>query len=87
MLYEEHRSDRLEITHLERIATALVVPDTTPAAQETYDNSIEEMAMRIARNFEVDRYKARVYDVSSPHLGRGYDLESHRSNGERVVIE
>lgn len=87
MLYEEHRSDRLEITHLERIATALVVPDTTPAAQETYDNSIEEMAMRIARNFEVDRYKARVYDVSSPHLARGYDLESHRSNGERVVIE
>lgn len=79
--------DRLEITRLERIACALVVPDTTPAAQETYDKSIEEMAVRIARNFEVDRYKARVYDVSSPHLARGYDLESHRSNGEKVVIE
>ncbi|MBI5585622.1 MAG: DUF3883 domain-containing protein [Deltaproteobacteria bacterium] len=87
MLYEEHRPDRLEITHLDRIATALVLPDATPAARETYDQNIEEMAVRIARNFEVDRYKARVYDVSSPHLARGYDLESHRSNGEKVVIE
>ena len=87
MLYEEHRSDRLEITRMERIATALVVPDTSSVAQETYDKNIEEMAVRIARNFEVDRYKARVYDVSSPHLARGYDLESHRSNGEKIVIE
>lgn len=87
MLYEEHRSDRLEITHLERIATALVVPDATPSTKDTYDKNIEEMAVRIARNFEVDRYKARVYDVSSPHLARGYDLESHRSNGEKIVIE
>ena len=45
------------------------------------------MAMRIARNFEVDRYKVRVYDVSSPHLARGYDLKSHRCNGEKVAIE
>lgn len=87
MLYEEHRGDRLEITRLERIATALVVPDTTPSAQEVYDKGIEDMAMRIARNFEIDRYSARVYDVSSPRLARGYDLESHRSNGEKVVIE
>ena len=87
MLYEERRADLLEITHLERIAVALVVPDTSPAAQEIYNKNIEEMAMRIARNFEVDRYKAKVYDVSSPHLARGYDLESHRANGEKVVIE
>ena len=87
LLYEERRADLLEITHLERIAVALVVPDTSPAAQEIYNKNIEEMAMRIARNFEVDRYKAKVYDVSSPHLARGYDLESHRANGEKVVIE
>lgn len=87
LLYEQRRSDLLEITRLERIATALIVPDTSLDAQESYDQNIEEMAMRIARNFEVDRYKARVYDVSSPHLARGYDLESHRSNGEKVVIE
>ncbi len=32
-------------------------------------------------------YKARVFDVSAPHLARGYDLQSHRANGEKVVIE
>jgi hypothetical protein len=77
----------LDIIRFERIAVALVVPDPSPEAQECYDKHIEEMAMRIARNFEVDRYGARVYDVSSPHLARGYDLESHRANGEKVVIE
>jgi hypothetical protein len=87
LLYEERRTDRMEIVNLERIAVALVVPDPSPAVQEAYDRNIEEMAMRIARNFEVDRYKARVYDVSSPHLARGYDLESHRTNGEKIVIE
>lgn len=87
LLYEERRADRMEIINLERIAVALVVPDPSPAIREAYDRNIEEMAVRIARNFEVDRYKARVYDVSSPHLARGYDLESHRANGEKVVIE
>jgi len=87
LLYEERRTDRMEIVNLERIAVALAVPDPSPAVQEAYDRNIEEMAMRIARNFEVDRYKARVYDVSSPHLARGYDLESHRTNGEKIVIE
>jgi hypothetical protein len=87
MLYEQNRADRLEITHMEKIAVALVVPDTSAAAQDTYNKNIEDMAMRIARNFEVDRYQAHVYDVSSPRLARGYDLESHRSNGEKIVIE
>ncbi|MGD0238070.1 MAG: helicase-related protein, partial [Syntrophorhabdales bacterium] len=36
MLYEQHRPDRLEITRMERIATALVVPDTSSLAQEIY---------------------------------------------------
>lgn len=87
ILYEQGRADRLDITRMEKIAVAIVVPDTSAAAQETYDKNIEEMAMRIARNFEVDRYQARVYDVSSPRLARGYDLESHRANGEKIVIE
>ena len=62
-------------------------PDPTPEAREAYDKDIEAIAMRIARNFEIDHYQARVFDVSSPHLARGYDLESHRANGDKVVIE
>jgi superfamily II DNA or RNA helicase len=87
LLFEQRRSDLLEITRFERIAVALVVPDASPEARELYDKNIEQIAMRIAQNFEVDCHKAKVYDVSSPHLARGYDLESHRANGEKVVIE
>ena len=87
LLFEHRRPDLLEIVKLERIALALVVPDPTQEAREAYDKDIEGIAMRIARNFEIDRYNARVFDVSSPHLARGYDLESHRANGEKVVIE
>ncbi len=87
LLYEQRRPDLQDIIKMDRLAIALVIPDPSPVAQETYDKNIEAMAMRIARNFEVDRYKARVFDVSSPHLARGYDLESHRPNGEKVVIE
>jgi hypothetical protein len=87
LVFEQRRSDLLEMVKMERIAVALVIPDPSPEAQEVYNKTIEEMAIRIARNFEVDHYNARVFDVSSPYLGRGYDLESHRANGERVVIE
>ncbi|MFH1490465.1 MAG: helicase-related protein [Pseudomonadota bacterium] len=87
LLFEQRRPEYLDIIRMERLAVALVVPDLSPEAIEGFDKNIEDMAMRIARNFEVDRYHARVYDVSSPHLARGYDLESHRSNGEKVVIE
>jgi hypothetical protein len=87
LVFEQRRPEQLEISRMERIAVALVVPDPSPETLETYDKNIEDMAIRIARNFEVDRYKARVYDVSSPHLARGYDLESHRGNGEKVAIE
>jgi SNF2 family DNA or RNA helicase len=87
MLYEQNRADRLEIIRMEKIAVALVVPDTSPEAQETYDKNIEAMAMRIARNYEIDHHQARVYDVSSPRLARGFDLESHRASGEKIAIE
>ncbi len=87
LLYEQRRADLVKVVKLERIAVALVVPDPTPEAREAYDKNIEETAMRIAKNYEMDHYKARVFDVSSPALARGYDLESHRGNGEKVAIE
>jgi superfamily II DNA or RNA helicase/transcriptional regulator with XRE-family HTH domain len=87
LLYEQRRPDLVDVVKLERIALAIVVPDPTPEAREAFDKDIEAIAMRIARNFEIDHYQARVFDVSSPHLARGYDLESHRANGDKVVIE
>lgn len=87
LLYVQQRPELLDIVTLERIALAAVVPDPSPETRESYDKDIEAIAMRIARNFEIDHYHARVFDVSSPHLARGYDLESHRANGENVVIE
>jgi SNF2 family DNA or RNA helicase len=87
LLYEQRRGDMLDIITLERIAIALVIPDQSPEALESYGKNIEAIAMRVAINYEVDRHKAKVFDVSSPHLGRGYDLESHRANGEKIVIE
>lgn len=87
LLLATRRPDLLEVTSLERIAAVLVVPDPSSEARETYDKNIEEIAMRIARSFEIDHFKSRVFDVSAPHLARGYDLESHRANGEKIVIE
>jgi hypothetical protein len=87
LLYEQRRADMLDIITLDRIAVALVIPDQSPEALANYDKNIEAIAMRVAINFEVDRHKAKVYDVSSPHLARGYDLESHRANSEKIVIE
>ena len=87
LLREQRRSDLLEIVSFERIAVGLVIPDDSPEVQAAYDQNIEAIAIRIARNFEVDQYNARVIDVSAPHLARGYDLESHRANGEIVAIE
>jgi hypothetical protein len=87
LLREQRRADLLDIVSFERVAVGLVIPDDSPEAQEAYDRNIEAIAMRVARNFEVDRFNARVIDVSAPHLARGYDLESHRANGEIVAIE
>ncbi|MBN1104016.1 MAG: DUF3883 domain-containing protein [Deltaproteobacteria bacterium] len=88
MLLSEHRrADLLDIVNFERVAVGLVVPDDSPEAQDAYDRNIEAIAIRVATNFEVDRFNARVVDVSSPHLAKGYDLESHRANGQIVAIE
>ncbi len=87
MLREETLPELLEIGDLRRIAISLVVPDPSEEAQEIFNRDIEAMAMRIAINYEVDHYSAKVFDVSNPRLGKGYDLESHRANGEKVAIE
>jgi superfamily II DNA/RNA helicase/transcriptional regulator with XRE-family HTH domain len=87
LLREQRRADLLDIVSFDRVAVGLVIPDDSPQALEAYDRNIEAIAVRIARNFEVDRYNARVIDVSAPHLAKGYDLESHRANGEVVAIE
>lgn len=88
MLLREHRrADLLEVVTFERVAVALIVPDDSPETRDAYDRNIEAIAIRVARNFEADRFNARVVDVSSPHLAKGYDLESHRANGEIVAIE
>jgi superfamily II DNA or RNA helicase len=87
LLYEQRRADLLDIVRLERAAVALVIPDQSPEALEGYDKNIEAIAMRVAINYEVDRQKAKVFDVSAPYLARGYDLESHRASGEKIVIE
>jgi superfamily II DNA or RNA helicase/transcriptional regulator with XRE-family HTH domain len=87
LLREQRRPDLLEVISFERIAVGLVIPDDSTEAQEGYDKNIEAIAVRVARNHEVDRYNARVIDVSAPHLAKGYDLESHRANGEIVAIE
>jgi SNF2 family DNA or RNA helicase len=87
LMFEERRAELAEVVRMERVAVALVVPDATPEAQEAFDKDIEAIAMRIARNYEIDRYQAKVVDVSSPVLAYGYDLQSHRPNGDRIAIE
>ena len=87
LLREQSRAVLVDIVSFERVAVGLVIPDDSPEAQEAYDRNIEDIAVRVARNFEADRYNARVIDVSAPHLAKGYDLESHRANGEIVAIE
>ncbi|HEY8899230.1 MAG TPA: helicase-related protein [Chthoniobacterales bacterium] len=87
LLREQRRADLLDIVHFQRIATGIVVPDPSPEAREAYDKNIEAIAVRIARNFEVDRFRARVLDVSAPALARGYDLESYRPDQPPICIE
>jgi hypothetical protein len=87
LMHVHRRVDLLEIVAFERVAVALVVPDDSPEVRDAYDKNIEAIAVRVARNYEADRYNARVVDVSAPNLGKGYDLESHRANGQIVAIE
>ena len=87
LMFEERRAELAEIARMERVAVAVVVPDPTPETREAYDKDIEAIAMRIAKNYEIDRYQAKVVDVSSPVLANGYDLQSHRPGGDKIAIE
>ncbi len=87
LLFEQRRPDMIDLSGFERVALALVVPDARPEARELYDLDVERLAVRLALNYEQDHHRARVFDVSSPSLARGYDLESHRPGGEVVAIE
>jgi superfamily II DNA or RNA helicase/DNA-binding XRE family transcriptional regulator len=87
LLFEQRRADLIDLVSFERVALALVIPDVRPEARQFYDLDVERLAVRLALNYEQDRCRARVFDVSSPSLARGYDLESHRPGGEVVAIE
>ena len=87
LLFEQRRPDLVDLAGFERVALALVVPDARPEIRELYDLNVERLAVRLALNYEQDHHRARVFDVSSPSLARGYDLESHRPGGEVVAIE
>jgi len=87
LLFEQRRPDLVDLAGFERVALALVVPDARPEIRELYDLNVERLAVRLALNYEQDHQRARVFDVSSPTLARGYDLESHRPGGEVVAIE
>ena len=74
------------------LAHALVVP--IPDAVEAPDEPVEEIAVRIASEWEIER-RGRVDDVSKPAKARarglsdwpGFDLVSTRPDGEKRHIE
>src|SRR5260370_25518867 len=48
LIYTQRRADLLDITCLDRIAFAVVVPDPSPEAKESYYKNIAPVAMHIA---------------------------------------
>ncbi|MCY4497250.1 MAG: DUF3883 domain-containing protein, partial [Rhodospirillaceae bacterium] len=76
------------------LAHALVIPAPDTADVERYDEGVEEMAVRIACEWERD-HGGHLQDVSKPAKARaaglpdwpGFDLFSIRPNGERRSIE
>jgi len=87
LLYEQRRPDLIDVVKLDRIALAIVVPDPTPEAREAFDKDIEAIAMRIARNFEIDHYQARVFRcfgaASRPRLRPGEPSRERRQGRDR----
>ena len=84
LLYEQRRGDLLDIVTLDRVAVALVIPDRSPEALESYDKNIEAIAVRVAINYEVDRHRAKVFDVSAPYLARGTIWRATGPAGRRL---
>jgi hypothetical protein len=79
---------------VEFLAHALVVPAQDPEDRKRHDAEVEAIAVRVAWAFE-ESEGALVQDVSKPHLARaagltdnpGFDLLSHRPNGDSRGIE
>ena len=80
-----------EVTFL---AHALVLPSSDPEDRERHDEEVEQIAMQVAWAYEQSQ-GAQVDDVSTPEKAMlaglerwpGFDLLSHRSNGEQRCIE
>jgi superfamily II DNA or RNA helicase/transcriptional regulator with XRE-family HTH domain len=81
-----------EVTFL---AHALVVPSSDPEEMARHDAAVEEVAMRVAREYEVMVHGSTVHDVSTAPLARkrglpeypGFDLQAIRPGGESLAIE
>ena len=85
-------AERIQPGEARMLAHALVVP--MPDAAGARDEPVEEIAVRIASEWEIER-RGRVDDVSKPAKARargftdwpGFDLISIRPNGEKRHIE
>ena len=77
------------------LSHALVLPSRDPEDKLRHDQEVEHIAMQVARVYEEKSFDAKVEDVSTPALALqaglsqspGFDLLSHRPNGERLSIE
>ncbi len=68
------------------LAHALVVPSRAPLDRQRHDSEIEAIAVRVATAYE-ESHGAWVEDVSDPVRAMGFDLLSHRPDGEDRAIE
>ena len=88
----ERAPDRVEPGTIRFLAHALVVPPGDDGEVERHDARVEEVAVRIASNAEMDR-GATVQDVSKPVLARqaglpdwpGFDLLSRTDDDVRSI--
>lgn len=86
--------DLLRVGAVEFLAHALVVPSDDPEERKRFDAEVERVAMKVAIGFE-ESLGATVHDVHKPELARsagltdwpGFDLLSHRAQGESRAIE
>ena len=86
----DHAPGRITAGPIQFLAHAVVLPPS--ANEERYDAAVEEIAVRIAQQAELER-GASVRDVSRPELARqaglpdwpGFDLQSHREDGVRNI--
>jgi hypothetical protein len=86
--------DLLRVGAVEFLAHALVVPSDDPEERKRFDAEVERVAMKVAIGFE-ESLGATVHDVHKPEFARsagltdwpGFDLLSHRAEGESRAIE